>query len=195
MATLGLEEGLSDALGQTRARFAVEAARGVPAGQRVARGASAAGDHRPVDDPDDATRRRVTSEKPAGVTAGYTVTDVGNVTGSGYDSFVISAPGLAPNGVGGLASFVGAGESAAYLVFGSKQVNISNAVDYLNLASGTPPGPRTGAIEGRRPRRTWHDWASRRPRSLPQRPRPTRRSPRHPAGRTGDPSTASTSTA
>ena len=75
--------------------------------------------------------------KAANNFAGYTVTDVGNVTGSGYDSFVVSATGLPAAGIGGLPTLSTAGQGAAYLVFGSKQVNINNAVDWLTLTGGT----------------------------------------------------------
>lgn len=83
-------------------------------------------------------------------TSGFTVTDVGNVTGSGYDSFVVSAPGLPNAGIGGRPNFGSAGESAAYLVFGSKQVNVGNVVDYLKLANGTTNGTTTALTGGKR---------------------------------------------
>jgi hypothetical protein len=72
-------------------------------------------------------------------TAGYTVTDVGNVTGSGYDSFVISAtglPGQSLNIGGKTLDFTAADESAVYLVFGSKAVNVNTVSSYLTLANG-----------------------------------------------------------
>ena len=71
--------------------------------------------------------------KSSGNTAGNKVTDVGDVTGSGYDSFVVSAPGLPATAVGGTSDFAAATESAAYLVFGSKQVNSTTITDFLNL--------------------------------------------------------------
>jgi hypothetical protein len=88
--------------------------------------------------------------KASNNTSGYTVTDVGNVTGSGYDSFVVSAPGLPNTGIGGTPSFGAAGESAAYLVFGSKQVNVNNAADFLKLANGTTNGTTTTLTGGNR---------------------------------------------
>ncbi|WP_435010338.1 beta strand repeat-containing protein [Tundrisphaera lichenicola] len=77
--------------------------------------------------------------------AGYTVTDVGNINGTGYDSFIVSAPGVVPPTDGSTPSF-GNSSSAAYLVFGSRQVNISNAVDFLNLANGVP-NATTGVLQ------------------------------------------------
>ena len=88
--------------------------------------------------------------KANGNTAGYTVTDVGNVTGSGFDSFVVSAPGLPQAGIGGNPDFAAAQESAAYLVFGSKQVNASNAADWLTLAKGTTNGISADLTGGQR---------------------------------------------
>ncbi len=73
-----------------------------------------------------------------GFSAGYTVTDVGNVTGSGYDSFVIAVSGVTTPTTGPVA--FGANESAVYLVLGSKQVNVANAVDYLSLTPGFRAG-------------------------------------------------------
>ncbi len=70
-----------------------------------------------------------------GVYAGYTVTDVGNTTGSGYDDFVVAAPGLAAPTTGA-PTFTGT--STVYLVFGSKQVNVSSfsSTNWLQLAPG-----------------------------------------------------------
>jgi len=77
--------------------------------------------------------------------AGYTVTDVGDVTGSGFDSFIVAAPGLAPNSPGGTPTF-GTGESAAYLVFGSKLVDSNNAADFLTTLTPGNPSPPTGGL-------------------------------------------------
>ena len=82
-------------------------------------------------------------------TAGYTVTDVGNVTGSGYDSFVVSAPGLSTTTVGGTPAF-GIGSSAAYLVFGSKQVNVGNAANFIGLTNGVASATTPGLTAGQR---------------------------------------------
>ena len=104
VATLGLEEGLSDGFGQSRARLAVDAAAmGIPAVERGAGGPAAPGARstwRP------SSRRNLGVEmvgKAASNGAGYTVTDVGDVTGSGYDSFVVAAPGITATGIGGAA--------------------------------------------------------------------------------------------
>ena len=70
----------------------------------------------------------------SGNNAGYTVTDVGDTTGSGYDDFVVSAPGLAAPATGAVTF---AGTSTAYLVFGSKEVNVASAssINWLQLIS------------------------------------------------------------
>ena len=115
VATLGLEEGLSDALGKRGP--------GSPTGRR--RGAflpwsEALEARRLLATIDLSATPGTLTTKGLGVVftgaasntyAGYRVTDVGNVTGSGYDSFVVSAPGLAPPGIGGLANFGAGGES------------------------------------------------------------------------------------
>ena len=62
--------------------------------------------------------------------AGYSVADVGDVTGSGYDSFLVSAPSItAPTGTG---VPTGAGTSTVYLVLGSKQFSNTN-FDWFRL--------------------------------------------------------------
>ncbi len=71
--------------------------------------------------------------------AGYTVTDVGNVTGSGYDSFIVASTGLTTPSTTYPANF-GSAESAVYLVFGSAQVNASNAADFLSLPTSQRAG-------------------------------------------------------
>ncbi len=88
--------------------------------------------------------------KSSNNTAGFKVTDVGNVTGSGYDSFVVSAPGLPFAGVGGRPNFAAANESAAYLVLGSKQVNLNGVANYLTLANGTTNGTTNSLTGGKR---------------------------------------------
>jgi hypothetical protein len=74
--------------------------------------------------------------------AGYTVTDVGNLTGSGYDSFVIAAPGLTGPTTAPGSSPTFTGQSKVYIVFGSKAVNQTNAIDFLTLT----PGQRAGDL-------------------------------------------------
>ena len=72
-------------------------------------------------------------------TAGYTVTDVGNVTGSGYDSFVIAATGDSNTTPGSKPlnpSFTNG--SAVYLVFGSKTVNSTSVSNWLSTTVLTP---------------------------------------------------------
>jgi hypothetical protein len=84
---------------------------------------------------------------PANNIAGYTVTDVGNVTGSGYDSFVIAATGDANSTVAfkPLNPTFTQG-SAAYLVFGSKTVNLNTVASYLTLANGVAGTNTSGAL-------------------------------------------------
>ncbi len=78
--------------------------------------------------------------KAANDHAGFTVTDVGDVTGSGYDDFVVSAPGVDQATIGATPTF-GAGESAAYLIFGSKAVNSTTVTAFLtNLTAATRAG-------------------------------------------------------
>ena len=79
--------------------------------------------------------------------AGYTITDVGNITGSGYDSFAIAATGDSITTVGGKPlnpTFSSGG--AVYLVFGSKQVNINTVASYLTLANGVVGTNTNGAL-------------------------------------------------
>ncbi len=64
--------------------------------------------------------------------AGWSVSDVGNVTGTGYDSFVVGAPTVSTF------STIGSGaNSAAYLIFGSQSVGISTITDWIGK---TPSG-------------------------------------------------------
>ena len=54
--------------------------------------------------------------------AGYTVTDVGDtIKFSGYDDYVIGAPGLTAPSIDGDPTFTGT--STVYLIFGSQSVN------------------------------------------------------------------------
>jgi hypothetical protein len=65
--------------------------------------------------------------------AGWSVSDVGDVTGSGYDDFVVGAPTMSSPGLIG----TGLG-SAAYLIFGSATVGVSSVTDWIGkTASGT----------------------------------------------------------
>ena len=70
--------------------------------------------------------------------AGYTVTDVGDLTGSGYDDYVIAADGLTAPTTTGNPTFTGT--STVYLVYGSSAVNSANAVDYLTLPANQRAG-------------------------------------------------------
>ncbi len=74
--------------------------------------------------------------------AGYSITNVGNVTGStggtGLDSIVIGAPSVIPPTAAGIAA--GVTESAAYLVLGTKPVNLTATVGITNLLTGERAG-------------------------------------------------------
>ena len=61
---------------------------------------------------------------------GFSVSDVGDVNGDGYDDFVVGAPTIVANGTG--PALGGGGNSTAYLVFGSAQVNAAT-LDWRNL--------------------------------------------------------------
>ncbi len=85
--------------------------------------------------------------------AGWKVADVGDVNGTGYDSFVVSAPTITPNTLTGNPSLApgGAGTgpntSQVYLIFGSLQVNtttLPSIVDYLSLTAQQRVGDLTG---------------------------------------------------
>ena len=72
--------------------------------------------------------------------AGYSVANVGDVTGSGYDSFLITSPTV--TGVGNNGPTAGTGQSKAYLVFGSSTVNSTTITNFLNLT----PNQRIGDL-------------------------------------------------
>ena len=76
--------------------------------------------------------------KAANNGAGYTVTDVGNLTGSGFDSYVIAAPSVTTFNASGIP--VGTTESAVYIVFGTKAVNVTTATGIANLLAGQRAG-------------------------------------------------------
>jgi hypothetical protein len=62
--------------------------------------------------------------------AGFSVHDVGDVNGDGFDDFLIGGPTVVSNG--GQIGIGNGGNSRAYLVFGSRAVNAGN-VDWLTL--------------------------------------------------------------
>ena len=80
--------------------------------------------------------------KAANNHAGFTVTDVGDVTGSGFDSFVVAAAGVTQTTPGTTPTF-GSGESAAYLIFGSKAVDSTTITSFLTTLN---PGTRAGDL-------------------------------------------------
>ena len=61
---------------------------------------------------------------------GYSVTDVGDTNGDGYDDFVIGAPTIST--ANGTLSLGGGSNSKAMLVFGSKAVNLGN-IDWATI--------------------------------------------------------------
>ncbi len=64
--------------------------------------------------------------------AGYSVADVGDVNGTGYDDVVIGSPT-----VGSTPQTVGTGiDSAVYLIFGSQTVNVSTVTDWIGQTNG-----------------------------------------------------------
>jgi hypothetical protein len=77
--------------------------------------------------------------------AGYSVADVGDVNGTGYDDIVIGSPtvGSTPQTIG-----TGAG-SAVYLIFGSQTVNVSTVTDWIGQTNGLynyTPSDRVGDL-------------------------------------------------
>jgi hypothetical protein len=82
----------------------------------------------------------------AGQGAGFSVADVGDLNGTGYDDFVIGAPT-----VGSPPSSIGSGINAAvYLVFGSQTVGVSTATDWIGKNSANvfnyTPNDRVGDL-------------------------------------------------
>lgn len=73
--------------------------------------------------------------------AGYSVSDVGDVNGDGYDDYVIGAPVIASSPP--YSPSPGSGTGQAFLVFGSRRVNQTAITDFLGLAS---PQQRTGDL-------------------------------------------------
>jgi hypothetical protein len=64
--------------------------------------------------------------------AGYSVADVGDVNGTGYDDVVIGSPT-----VGSTPQTIGTGvDSAVYLIFGSQTVNVSSVTDWIGQTDG-----------------------------------------------------------
>jgi hypothetical protein len=71
------------------------------------------------------------SAAQSGGGAGWSVAEVGDVNGDGYDDYVIAAPTVQFNGTSfGLGSGSG---SRVFLIFGSRQVNSNTIQDFLNL--------------------------------------------------------------
>ena len=65
--------------------------------------------------------------------AGWSVTDVGDVTGDGFDDFVVSAPSVVASG--GQVSLGNGPTSTVYLIFGSSEVGAGNIDWLLNNAT------------------------------------------------------------
>ena len=63
----------------------------------------------------------------SGQAAGYSVTDVGDLLGNGYDDFVVGAPGVTTPG--GTTSQ----NAVVYLIFGSVTTNGNTISDWLNI--------------------------------------------------------------
>jgi hypothetical protein len=61
--------------------------------------------------------------------AGFQVRDVGNINGTGYDSFFIGAPSVTTNSIGNVV-LGGSATNAAYLVFGSTQVSATTVANF-----------------------------------------------------------------
>ena len=66
--------------------------------------------------------------------AGYSVADVGDVNGDGYDDFVVGAPGITRNTSGNF-DLNTSTPGSVYLVFGSKDVNSSTNIDWASLVA------------------------------------------------------------
>lgn len=71
--------------------------------------------------------------------AGFSVTNVGDVIGNGYDDFLVGAPTVTSTGG---AYHLGGGSGVAYLIFGSSTVNAGNINWLLNNAQN-----RVGQLE------------------------------------------------
>jgi hypothetical protein len=70
-----------------------------------------------------------------GLGAGFSVTDVGDVNGDGYDDFVVGAPTVTSSfGLGG------GGNSTAYLIFGSRSVGTTQITNWLTISANTTTG-------------------------------------------------------
>jgi len=67
----------------------------------------------------------------SGAGVGYTVTDVGDVTGSGFDSFVVGSPSVL-RAAPGITIGNGTPSGSAYLIFGSKDIS-RNTIDFALL--------------------------------------------------------------
>jgi hypothetical protein len=68
--------------------------------------------------------------------AGFSVADVGDVNGSGFDAFVIGAPTVSPtSGPGTIGSGV---DSAVYLVLGSQTVGVATPTNWAATPPATP---------------------------------------------------------
>ena len=150
---MSLEEGVSDAVWQSRTSVV---------GRSAARGVSSAGPGAGIPalagvDPDlaDRTGRRAGGRPPlnpaiatvpygvelagtaSGGGAGFSVTDVGDLTGSGYDDFVVGGPTITQNGQPNL----GLGNnSAVYLIFGSATTNAGTISNWLNISQAGTGG-------------------------------------------------------
>ena len=66
--------------------------------------------------------------------AGYSVAEVGDVNGDGYDDFVVGAPGITSNSNGSF-DLNTTKSGTAFLVFGSRDVNSTTNVDWAGLVA------------------------------------------------------------
>ncbi|MEO6810771.1 MAG: integrin alpha [Isosphaeraceae bacterium] len=71
--------------------------------------------------------------------AGYSVADVGDVNGDGYADFVVGGPTIAVN-TSGLFELGSGSNGTAYLVFGSRQVNSPQNIDFASLNANQRTG-------------------------------------------------------
>jgi hypothetical protein len=76
---------------------------------------------------------------------GFSVADIGDVNGDGYDDFLVGGPSITSGGAGG--PLLGSGTATVYLIFGSRNATTQSISDWLNLSSNpvviTPPDPNT----------------------------------------------------